>query len=160
MSARQARDETVHVSDRAPDFTLPAQSGRLVRLWDLVGTKNIVLYFYPKDETHGCTAEACAFRDSYDVFVKAGAEVLGISSDAVQTHARFAARHRLPFILLSDRTGAVRKRYGVPQTLGLLPGRVTYVLDRAGIVRHIFSDQLHATRHIGEALQALDDLAR
>ena len=150
----------VRVGKRAPDFTLPAQSGEPVRLRDLIGRKAIVLYFYPRDETAGCTAEACAFRDSYEAFTDAGAEVIGVSSDSEGSHQRFAAHHRLPFLLLSDVDGAVRERYGVAKWLGLFPGRVTFVIDREGIVRHIFESQLEATRHVGEALAALGAEAR
>lgn len=149
----------VSVGDRAPDFTLPDQTGKPVRLADLLGERAIVLYFYPKDETRGCTAEACSFRDSYQVFKDAGAEVVGVSSDSVDSHRGFAEHHRLPFILLSDAGGALRKQYGVPTTLGLLPGRVTYIIDREGIVRHIFSSQLQPEKHITEALNTLRALA-
>jgi peroxiredoxin Q/BCP len=143
------------VGDRAPDFTLPDQAGRPVRLSDLVGKQNVVLYFYPKDATPGCTAEARAFRDAYDAFTDADTEVIGVSSDSVKSHERFAAKHALPFILLSDRDGAVRELYGVERTLGIFPGRVTYVIGRGGGVRHVYSSQLRATRHSREALQAL-----
>src|SRR5690242_248615 len=145
----------VAVGDRAPDFTLPDQTGKSIRLSDLLSEQAVVLYFYPKDETQGCTAEACAFRDSYEVFKEAGAEVIGVSSDSVESHEQFAKRHRLPFILLSDAGGAVRKRYGVPSTLGLLPGRVTYVIDKQGVVRYIFNSLLGAEKHVSEALKTL-----
>jgi peroxiredoxin Q/BCP len=115
----------------------------------------VVLYFYPKDDTPGCTKEACTFRDQYQDFQDAGAAVLGVSSDSSESHRKFAAKHRLPFTLLADRGGQVRKRYGVPATLGLLPGRVTFVIDAAGVVRHVFNSQLDATRHVGEALGVL-----
>src|SRR5262252_2182145 len=128
----------IEVGDEAPDFTLPSQSGEPVRLHDRIGQHVVVLYFYPKDGTPGCTAEACAFRDSHEVFTDAGAEVIGVSSDSVDSHVAFASRHKLPFTLLSDQGGQVRKRYGVPPVLGLLPGRVTYVIDREGRVRHVF----------------------
>ncbi len=141
----------VRVGDVAPDFTLPDQAGKPVRLSDVVGPRSVVLYFYPKDETPGCTIEARAFRDQYDVFTNAGAEVIGISSDSVRAHHRFATRHALPFLLLSDRDGAVRQRYGVEKTLGLLPGRVTFVIDKTGVVRHVFSSQLQVKRHSREA---------
>jgi peroxiredoxin Q/BCP len=130
----------------------------MVRLSDLVARKNVVLYFYPKDETSVCTFQACAFRDRYETFTEAGAEVVGISSDSTGSHRRFAARHQLPFLLLSDRGGAVRRRYGVPNTMGTLPGRATYVIDRAGVVRHVFSSQFNANRHITEALATLQRL--
>src|SRR3989442_4376172 len=153
------RDRKVGVGDRAPDFTLSDQTGTPVRLLDLLGRGTVVLYFYPKDETPGCTLEARAFRDSYDRFTAAGAEVVGISSDSVASHRRFATRQGLPFLLLSDRDGAVRRLYGVEKTLGVLPGRVTYVIDQAGGGRHIYSSQLRATRHSGEALAALQSLS-
>lgn len=148
----------VRVGDVAPDFTLPDQTGTPLRLRDLVGKKTVVLYFYPKDETPGCTIEARAFRDSYDAFTAAGAEVVGVSSDSVASHRRFAQHHALPFLLLSDRGGAVRDLYGVEQTLGILPGRVTYVIDTAGVVRHIYSSQLLATRHSRESLDVVQSL--
>jgi peroxiredoxin Q/BCP len=116
------------------------------------------LYFYPKDETPGCTKEACAFRDSYEVFAQAGAEVIGVSSDSADKHAAFAGHHQLPFTLLSDDKGEVRKSYGVPSTLGLLPGRVTYVIDRTGTVRHIFSSQINIGRHVNDALDVVKQL--
>lgn len=152
------RTRKVSVGDLAPDFTLPDQSGTPVRLGDLVGQKTVVLYFYPKDETPGCTIEARAFRDSYDQFSAQDAEVVGVSADSVRSHRRFAQRHNLPFLLLSDADGAVRRLYGVEKTLGLLPGRVTYVIDRTGVVRHVYSSQLRATRHPREALMVLSAL--
>ena len=148
----------VKIGDRAPDFTLDSQSGDKVRLKDFIGKKIIVLYFYPKDGTPGCTAEACSFRDNYDVFKQAGAEVIGISSDAVESHSAFVLKYNLQFILLSDKDQTVRRLYGVPSTLGLLPGRVTYIIDKKGIVRHVFSSQFNATKHISEALRVIQSL--
>jgi len=153
------KDRKVSVGDLAPDFTLPDQTGAPVRLHDLVGRKNVVLYFYPKDETPGCTIEARAFRDSYEQFSAKDAQVVGVSSDSVRSDRRFAQRYELPFQLLSDRDGAVRRLYGVEKTLGLLPGRVTYVIDQTGVVRHVYSSQLRATRHPREALMVLSALA-
>ena len=141
--------------DPAPDFTLPDQAGNDVSLGSFKGRRVVVLYFYPKDDTPGCTKEACTFRDAYEDLSDAGAEVIGVSSDSPDSHKRFAARHRLPFTLLSDKGGALRKSYGVPATLGLLPGRVTFVIDRDGIVRHVFDSQLDATRHVREAKEAI-----
>jgi peroxiredoxin Q/BCP len=148
----------VQVGDQAPDFTLASASGEQVSLKDFVGKRNIVLYFYPADNTAGCTAEACAFRDSYEAFKDAGAEVIGVSSNSEASHQQFSAKHRLPFILLSDPRGVVRKRYGVPTTFGVVPGRVTYVIDKQGMVRHIFVNQFQATQHIPEALKTLETL--
>lgn len=145
----------VKVGDVAPDFTLVSQTGESVSLKDVLGQKAVVLYFYPKDDTPGCTAESCAFRDSYTAFQDAGAEVIGVSSDTSASHQQFAAKYQLPFILLSDAGGAVRKQYGVPATLGLLPGRVTYVIDKTGVVRHIFNSQFNFKGHVEEALKFL-----
>ena len=148
----------VQVGDKAPDFTLPAQSGAPVRLQYRLGERVVVLYFYPKDDTRGCTAEACAFRDSYEVFTGAGAEVIGVSSDSVDRHAAFAGKHELPFTLLSDKGGQVRKLYGAPTVLGLVPGRVTYVIDRQGTVRHVFNSMTNIGKHISDALQVVRKL--
>ncbi len=148
----------IQAGDKAPDFTLPSQSGEPVRLRDRLGERVVVLYFYPKDDTPGCTAEACAFRDSHEVFTGAGAEVIGISSDPVSKHATFADRHKLPFTLLSDQGGDVRRSYGVPAVLGLLPGRVTYVIDREGTVRHVFNSMTRISRHINDALGVVRQL--
>jgi thioredoxin-dependent peroxiredoxin len=115
---------------------------------------------HSKANTPGCTAEACSFRDNYEVFKQAGAEVIGVSSDSEEAQQQFASQYHLPFLLLSDKGGALRKLYGVPTTLGLLPGRVTYVIDKEGIVRHVFSDQLNATKHIGEALKIVQEITR
>jgi peroxiredoxin Q/BCP len=145
----------VDVGTKAPDFKLPSQSGEMVSLEDFLGRKPVVLFFYPKDDTLGCTKEVCAFRDSFEEFRKLDAEVIGISSDSVDSHKRFAKKHNLPFTLLSDEGGKVRKLCGVPNTLGIFPGRVTYVLDREGIVRHIFSSQVAVERHVEEALEVL-----
>lgn len=154
-----ASDATgVRVGDVAPDFTLPSQSGTSVSLADYRGRRVVVLYFYPKDNTRGCTAEACAFRDSHEVFAQAGAEVIGVSSDSVGSHEKFGSRHQLPFTLLSDRGGALRRRYGVARTLGVLPGRVTYVIDRDGIVRHVFASMTNISKHVADALAVVNKL--
>jgi thioredoxin-dependent peroxiredoxin len=148
----------VQTGEKAPDFTLPSQTGEQVRLSDRFREHVVVLYFYPKDETRACTAEACAFRDSHEVFAEAGAEVIGISSDAVDKHARFADHHKLPFTLLSDQGGEIRKSFGVPTTLGVLPGRVTYVIDRTGTVRHVFNSMTNVGRHVNDALAVVRNL--
>jgi thioredoxin-dependent peroxiredoxin len=131
-----------------------------VRLSDYRGKSPVVVYFYPKDETAGCIAEACRFRDDFEKFSDAGAVVIGISDDSTESHERFASRHRLPFTLLSDTGGGVRKLYGVKKTLGVIPGRVTFVIDRDGMVRHTFSSQSNPGRHVDEALAALASAAR
>jgi peroxiredoxin Q/BCP len=138
----------------APDFTLPDQQGEPVHLADRRGGW-VVVYFYPADDTSGCTAESCSFRDSHEAFTDAGATVIGISGDSVESHEAFAAKHRLPFTLLADTDGSVRKAWGVSKTLGLLPGRVTFVIDPGGVVRHRFSSQFKPTKHIDEALAVI-----
>ena len=145
----------IQVGDTAPDFELKTHDGRTVRLSDYRSKQPVVLYFYPKDDTPGCTTEACTFRDQYEDFKASGAEVIGISSDGAESHRKFIEKHNLPFILLCDEGGQLRKQYGVPATLGLLPGRVTFVIDRDGIVRHVFSSQLRAARHVAESLAVL-----
>ena len=148
----------VQVGELAPDFTLPTQHGTTVSLSAYRGKKAVVLYFYPKDYTPGCTAEACAFRDSYEVFTEAGAEVIGVSSDSAALHGKFAASYHLPFVLASDKGGALRKRYGVANWLGLIPGRVSFVIDTQGVVRHIFTAHLAAEKHVAVALEVLKSL--
>jgi len=147
------------VADRAPEFSLPNQAGQSIALTDFRGSKNVVVYFYPKDDTPGCTAESCSFRDHYTAFQDAGAEVLGISSDDERSHRAFAERHRLPFSLLADSGGSVRKAFGVPKSFGLFAGRVTYVIDKQGVIRHVFNSQLAFTKHVDEALEVLKRLA-
>jgi peroxiredoxin Q/BCP len=139
------------VGDPIPDVTLTSASGP-VRVRDLIGQRALVLYFYPKDETPGCTAQACAFRDRYQDFVDAGADVVGVSADDAASHDGFKRHHNLPFTLLSDPGGAGARAFGVKKTLGLIAGRVTFVIDRGGIIRLRWDSQLKATKHIGEAL--------
>jgi peroxiredoxin Q/BCP len=150
----------VKVGDKAPDFTLPSQMGDNVTLSEFFGKKTIVLYFYPKDESRGCTAEACTFRDSYQELTNLGAEVIGISGQSIESHKPFATHYGLPFILLSDGDNKVRKLYGVPSTMGMIQGRVTYVIDKQGIVRHIFSSQTQTQRYVEEAKRTLEELER
>jgi thioredoxin-dependent peroxiredoxin len=147
------------VGTKAPEFTLNDQDGKPVSLADFRGQKSVVVYFYPKDDTPGCTAEACSFRDQFSEFSDAGAEVIGISSDSEASHKKFAQKYKLPFTLLSDRGGKVRAAFGVPATFGLLPGRVTFVIDKEGVVRHAFNSQINATQHVDEALKVLQTLA-
>jgi peroxiredoxin Q/BCP len=148
----------IGVGNEAPDFTLISASGQNVSLKDYIGKKNIVLYFYPKDNTPGCTREARAFRDNYEIFKEMGAEVIGISSDSLEKHQEFVKKHNLPFVLLSDEEKKARTQFGVPSTLGLIAGRVTYIIDKKGVVRHIFSSQFQPTKHIDEAIDFLKKL--
>lgn len=149
---------SVQIGDIAPDFTLTSQRGEPMNLQDFRGTKCVVLYFYPKDDTPGCTKESCGFRDRYEAFTESGAEVIGISGDSIESHQKFATKYQLPFNLVCDAGNRVRKLYGVPATLGLLPGRVTYVIDRDGVVCHIFNSQFNFQGHIDESLKILSRL--
>ena len=140
--------------DRAPLIALADQNGT-ERRSDQLGGKTLVLFFYPKDDTTGCTMEACAFRDSYVDLQAMGAEVWGVSGDDAASHQRFAERHNLPYPLLVDRANQLRKAFGVPSVLGLLPGRVTYVIDSEGVIRHVFNNLLDGPAHRREAIEAL-----
>jgi peroxiredoxin Q/BCP len=148
----------IKVGDTAPDFTLTSQNNSSVSLKDFQG-KAVVLYFYPKDDTPGCTAQSCAFRDQYEVFKAAGAEVIGVSGDSPESHQKFAARYQLPFTLLSDKDNQVRKSYGATTAFGLIPGRITYVIDQQGVVRYIFDSMFNFKGHVEEALKTLQQLA-
>ena len=147
----------VAVGDRAPDFELPSNEGETVRLSALHG-RPVVLFFYPKDDTPGCTAEACSFRDHLAQFQELGATVLGISGDDVASHRRFAGKHHLGFPLLADVGNHVRRQFGVPSTLFVLPGRVTYVIDADGIVQLVFNALLDSEAHIRQAKACLQRL--
>ena len=139
----------------APDFTLPDHNGHSVRLSNFRGNCPVVLFFYPKDGTAGCTKEACKFRDEFENFRKAGATILGISTDSAASHREFASKNKLQYTLLTDQGGAVGKLYGVKETFGIIPGRATFVIDRGGIVRRVFQSQTEFERHAQEALKGL-----
>jgi peroxiredoxin Q/BCP len=148
----------IDVGDSAPDLSMSTHAGEPISLADYRGQHPVVVFFYPKDGTAVCTKEACSFRDAYEDFTEAGAVVIGISSDSADRHQSFAAEHRLPFLLVSDEDGSARRAFGVPKTMGVFPGRVTYVIDREGIVRHIFNSQFAADRHVEEALEVVRKL--
>ena len=142
-----------------PSFALPDQNGNLFDINSVLGKKNLVIYFYPKDDSPGCTAQACSFRDQFEVFKDADAVIIGISGQSVESHKEFAEKHRLSFTLLSDEGNKIRKQFGVPTNLlGLLPGRVTFVVDKKGIVVYVFNSQTQATKHVDEALRILNGL--
>ena len=159
MLLQTKNNSKVKAGDLAPDFTLPSQNGTPVRLHDFRGGKNVVLYFYPKDNTKYCIVESMTFRDKIEKFKEAEAVIMGISSDAPDSHVQFAREYKLPFLLLSDTDNKVRKRYGIPATFGLIPGRVTYVIDKEGVVRHVFSAQFDPKSHVKQALEALQSLS-
>ncbi|MBF2063206.1 MAG: peroxiredoxin [Calothrix sp. C42_A2020_038] len=147
----------IKVGDIAPDFTLPSQTGASISLSSFRG-QPVVLYFYPKDDTPGCTAESCAFRDQYEVFKSAGAEVIGVSGDSPESHQKFAAKYQLPFTLLSDKGDQVRNLYGAKAMFGLFPGRITYVIDGNGKVQYIFDSMFNFKGHVEEALKTIQTL--
>ena len=151
--------KTTKVGDVAPDVTLQTHDGQTVALKDYQGKQAVVLFFYPKDGTAICTKEACEFRDAFEDFVSAGAVVIGVSSDSDESHQQFAQQLKLPFLLVSDQEKSLRKAFGVPKTLGLLPGRVTYVIDCEGIIRMIFRSQFSAGQHVSEALSVIKQLS-
>jgi peroxiredoxin Q/BCP len=149
----------VEVGSVIPQFTLPDQNGNLFDINSILGKKNLVIYFYPKDDSPGCTAQACSFRDQFEVFSKADAVIIGISGQSVESHNKFAEKHRFSFTLLSDKGNKIRKLFGVPTDLfGLIPGRVTYVVDKSGKVVFMFSSQVQTERHVDDALKILQDL--
>lgn len=145
---------TVQVGQAAPDFSLPSEDGSQVRLSEFRG-KNVVLYFYKGDFTEGCTDEACAFRDSFEDFTDAGAEVIGVSKDSIESHKSFKETHDLPFTLLSDPDRSARNLYSTTPEGEELPPRVTFVIDKQGIVRLIFSHKEKVHEHIEETLSLL-----
>ena len=144
----------------APDLTAEAHNGQQVRLADYPGKSVVVLYFYPMDGTPVCTKQACGFRDAYEEFAKLGAVVIGVSADSLERRRAFASSRKLPFLLLSDQDGSLRKTYSVPNMLGILPRRVTYVIDKAGTIRHIFSALFSGQQHVTEALEVVRGLVR
>jgi len=147
------------VGDSVPLFTLLDQNGKEFKVKKLVGKKAMVIYFYPKDDTPGCIKEACSFRDEFEVFTDMNVEVIGISSDDVASHKKFAKKYNLPFTLLSDTNKKVRKMFDVKNSLlGVLPGRVTYVVDNKGVIRLIFDKQFGAEKHITESLAILKEI--
>ncbi|MEY4992343.1 MAG: hypothetical protein RI948_1222 [Bacteroidota bacterium] len=151
--------QAIQIGDNCPAFSLPDSQGKQIHVNEYLGQKILVLFFYPKDDTPGCTKEACAFRDAYADFLDLGCEVFGISSDASQSHQAFQQKHQLPYPLLSDTQKKVRQLFGVPASLfGLLPGRVTYVVGLDGKVAGIFNSQTNPVGHINEALKVARSL--
>ena len=149
----------LRIGERVPSFTLPDQDGNPFRLEDALSRGPLVLFFYPKDDSPICTAEACGFRDASADFLAAGAVVAGVSSGDRESHRRFADKHGLPFPLLVDEGGALRRKLGMPRAmLGMLESRVTYVIDREGILRHRFEAMLSASKHVAEALKTVRTL--
>ena len=159
LQSNQTNNMEIIVGSRIPSFELKDQNGKMFQIDSVVGKKNLVIYFYPKDDTPGCTKEACAFRDQFDVFTAADALVIGISAQSPESHLAFAQKHRLNFTLLSDEGNKVRKLFKVKANLlGLIPGRVTYIVNKEGKVVYIFNSQFEAEKHVDEALRILKSM--
>jgi peroxiredoxin Q/BCP len=149
----------IEAGSTVPQFTLADQNGTPFSINSVIGNKNLVIYFYPMDDSPGCTKEACAFRDQFEVFTEADAMIIGISGQSVESHKKFAEKYHLSFTLLSDEGDKVRKLFGVPVNfLGMIPGRVTYIVDKSGKVVYVFNSQTQATKHVDEALRILHEL--
>jgi len=150
---------SLKIGDNCPEFGVKQKDGSHFKITDLFGKKNLVIYFYPKDFTPGCTKEACSFRDNYEVFQTMDCEVIGVSSDTDSSHDKFAKRHKLPYILLADKGKLIQKAFDVPKSLfGLLPGRVTYVIDKKGIIIGIYNSQTDPVGHMTKAKELVSSL--
>ena len=158
-SSQNEQMNNIKVGSKVPSFSLPDQNGNTFNIDSVLGKKNLVIYFYPKDDSPGCTKESCSFRDEMESFNDADALVIGISGQSVESHKKFADKYNLKFTLLSDEGNKVRKMFGVPANLfGLLPGRVTYIVNKSGKVDYLFNSQTQATKHVEEALKVLQGL--
>lgn len=149
----------IEVGSTIPSFSLKDQNGNVFNIDSVRGKKNLVIYFYPKDDSPGCTKEACSFRDQFEAFNDADAMVIGISGQSVESHFEFAKKHRLNYVLLSDEDNKLRKLFGVPTNLfGILPGRVTYIVNKEGKVVYTFNSQIKAEKHVEEAIRILKEM--
>ena len=150
----------VEIGDPAPDFTATTSDGQQISLAGFKGKQSVVIFFYPADNSPICTQQACSFRDAHEDFVKLGAAVIAVSADSDETHRDFAAKKKLPYLMISDRGNALRKLFEVPGVMFVLPGRVTYVIDQDGIIRSKFVSQLFANQHVEEALKTLRQFSK
>jgi len=150
---------SLKIGDKLPSFSAKDTNGNVFNSQDYIGKQPIVIYFYPKDDTPGCTAQACSFRDNYQEFKDLGAEVIGISADSIQSHIKFKTKFSLPFILLSDNDKKLRKLFGVENDFLIIPGRQTFVADENGIVVMIFNS-MSGTIHIEKALKSFKKLTK
>jgi len=155
--AQKMRELTI--GSTVPKFELKDQNGQMFQMDSVLGKKNLVIFFYPKDDSPGCTKEACAFRDQFEIFEEADALIIGINAQSVESHLKFAQKYNLNYTLLSDEENKVRKMFGVPGNLfGLIPGRVTYLINKEGKVIYLFNSQIQAERHVDEALRILQEI--
>ena len=153
----KSESQLLKVGDKVPEFKLPEQNGKVFDLKNSFGKENLVIYFYPKDESTFCTKEACAFRDNSDAFLKKDAKIIGISSQSVASHKEFADHHKLPFVLLSDQDNNVHKLFGV--STSPMPDRVTFVVDKTGTIVYCYESITQPLRHVELALKALNNSA-
>ncbi len=156
MISGRRRSMPLKPGDKAPEINLLDHEGNVRS--NKIQNNTLVVFFYPKDDTPGCTAEACGFRDNYDLFKVFGAEVWGVSGDNQESHSKFSKRNKLPFPLLVDKNNKLRKAFGVPNVVGLIPGRVTYIIDSKGVIRHIFNNLLNGPAHVNNALMVLEKI--
>jgi peroxiredoxin Q/BCP len=147
----------VKVGDPAPDFEGPTSDGSRLGMKNFKGKKDVVLYFYPKDDTPGCTREACSFRDNLKPIRDMGAEIIGVSLDSIQSHDKFARKYELPFPLISDKDKHIANAYGVLRDIGLSTNRVTFIIDKDGKVAKIFP-KVDVGKHTDEVVAALKEL--
>jgi thioredoxin-dependent peroxiredoxin len=155
-----SENRALKVGNKCPLFTLKNQNGESIDIGERIGKQFLLIYFYPKDQTYGCTQQACSFRDAYDEFLNYNCKVFGVSSDSTSSHDRFSNKHNLNFDILSDEQDYVRNElFGVPKNLfGLLKGRVTYLINKEGKICWVFNSQMNATKHISEAIEFLKQL--
>jgi len=159
LNANPQKMKKIIIGSTVPKFELKDQNGKTFKLDSVLGKKNLVIYFYPKDDSPGCTKQACSFRDQYEVFEEADAIIIGISEQSVESHLKFAKKYRLNYTLLSDEDNKVRKQFGVPSSfLGIMPGRVTYIINKEGKVVYIFNSQIKAEKHVEESMRILKEL--
>ena len=161
LALRNKKQElkTLAAGDKVPEFTLLDQDEKTFVLSEHLGSKNMVIYFYPKDDTPGCTKEACAFRDQFEIFTDLNAMVIGISGDSPKSHQNFIKKYQLPFTLLSDTADVVRKLFGVKGNfMGLIPGRVSFIIDKEGVIQFVFESQMQAEQHVEEARRVLSEI--
>lgn len=158
IAAEKEPNVPVEVGSKIPSFSLKDQNGMEFNIDSVIGKNKLVIYFYPKDDTPGCTKQACTFRDQFEAFKDENALVIGISGQSVESHKAFAEKNRLSFTLLSDENNVVRNLFAVPTTLGVLPGRVTYIVDLSGKVLFIFNSQNEVEKHVSEAIRVLKEI--
>jgi len=159
MTDPKSSISSIKIGEKVKDFTLLDDQGQAFHLYEHIGTKNLVLFFYPKDDTPGCIKEVCHFRDEFEAFTDLNAHIVGVSNDGKESHKNFKAKYALPFKLLSDEKSRVRKMYGVKADLfGLLPGRVTFIIDKMGILRYVFNSHINIKKHVDEAIRILKEL--